>query len=68
MAKVQLPSKSLLSKSLALEACKAVEHLSKSQICDCIEVLSGVTLSSGEKRQSKTALLQVLAASVQAGN
>ncbi len=62
---VQLPPKSILSKSLALKACEAAETLTKSQICDCIEVLSGVTLSRQEKQQSKTALLQVLSASAQ---
>ena len=60
--KVKLPSKRLLSKSLALKACEAASQLTNSQICDCVEVLSGVTLSPQEKRQSKIALLQMLSA------
>lgn len=63
--KIQLPPKPFLTKSLALKACEAVESLTKPQICDCIEVLSGATLSSQEKCQGKIALLQVLTASVQ---
>lgn len=64
---VQLPPRPFLTKSLALIASKAVEHLTNPQICDCVEVLSGVKLSDRERRQSKTALLQLLAASVQVG-
>lgn len=65
--KVQLPPKSILSKSLALKASEAAEHLTKSQLCDCIEVLSGVRLSPQEKRQSKIALLHMLGAAVRLG-
>ena len=65
--KVQLPSKPFLTKSLARKAVQAVEHLTNPQICDCIEVLSSVTLSVQEKQQSRAALLLMIVASVSLG-
>lgn len=62
--KTQLPSKSFLSKNLALKAAGTPENLTNPQICDCIEVLAEIKLSNQEKRQSKTALLQMLIAAV----
>lgn len=62
--KIQLPGKRFLSRNLALKAAASVENLTNAQICDCIEVLAGIKLSNQEKRQSKIALLQILAAAV----